>query len=209
MGSLVGSGTIWGLTSITPNFLSQVTQFPGLSPNEHALFRSPNESFVQGSWPLTSSMGDPPLNPLLFDNGDEQDDASDFLHPLLPPHINYKKVNKYTNDTSEFFKTFYFHASFGNIMLLIGLVTFTLWVIVMNLLTVIGLLRTHRTGHMADLYLANLAVGDFLLGFLILPLMSVVILLGYFPFAKLVCNVWVFLDYYLIVAASFGSCAMM
>lgn len=138
--------------------------------------------------------------------------VENFADSLLPPQINYKKVHKYfSNDTSEssdFFKTFHFAPSLGNLTLLFGLVLFTLWVVVMNLFTIIGLLKTHRKGHVTDLYLANLAAMDTLLGILILPLMSVVILLGYFPFTRFVCDLWVFLDYYLIVAASFGTCAL-
>jgi hypothetical protein len=178
-----------GETSPLINFFQNLT-----NPNyEHALFR----------------------NPLDLIRAEEEEEEESFLpdiiEPLLPPHINYDKVNKYfpNESSTNIFNTIHFHASFGNIMLLIGLISFTLWVIVMNLLIIIGLWKTHRRGHMADLYLTNLAVGDTLLGIFILPLMSVVILIGYFPFTRFVCDLWVFLDYYLIIASSFGSTSLM
>jgi len=173
---------------------------------DHGLFRSPLDT---QNLPI-----DPSVVFVLPEEGliSELSPFPDIIEPLLPPQINYDKVSqaasKFNNDTL-FLRKFYFNPTLNNILLLTLLVLLTLWIIASNAVTIVALWRSRRRGHVAELYFANLAISDVLLGVLILPLMSVVILVGYFPFSSFLCDVWVFLDYYLIVASSFGNTALM
>jgi len=170
-------------------------------PELHGLFRNPSD--FDTSPFLLPSIG----------NENSEDEISSIIQPLLPPQIDYDKISQSIDLTqhnqTHFFRRIYFNPSFSNIALLIVLIIFIIWVIVLNCLTIVGLWKTHKKGHVVDFYLANLAFGDVLLGILILPLISVVILLGYFPFSSYLCDAWVFLDYYLIVASSYGFTALM
>jgi hypothetical protein len=174
-------------------------------PMDNGLFRNPSD-LEENPLPDISSL------PSAFP--DQEDSSSTgILTPLLSPQIDYDKISQspdFThNNTDHFFRKIYFNPTFHNVALLIVLIVFILWVIIVNCLTIVGLWKTHKKGHVVDLYLANLAFGDVLLGILILPLITVVFLLGYFPFSSFVCDAWVFVDYYLIVASSYGFTALM
>ncbi|CAG7832008.1 unnamed protein product [Allacma fusca] len=106
------------------------------------------------------------------------------------------------NDT-KFYEKFYWSFSYANIGLLIGVICFILWVIGSNILIIVAVLQSQRKV-MSDYYIVNLALVDILVGFLVLPFMCIVVLLGYFPFGQTVCSFWIFFDYYLIIAGAFG-----
>lgn len=91
------------------------------------------------------------------------------------------------------------------------LVGFNLWIILSNSVLFGIIWRKVREGnaHPTDCYLINLAIVDILDGFLVLPMMTAVLLLHYFPFSASLCGVWVYWDYFLIVVSSYGYAGLL
>lgn len=148
------------------------------------------------------------------DNSIDEISLPDLETPYLPPYLNPSRnpidpIQNSTNSTFEIF--FHFTPTLSNFLILTGLVTCTIWVIVMNLLIITALLKGHAKNKedATDMYLINLLFADVLLGVFVFPFMSIVILIGYFPFSALWCNLWVYFDYYLIIASSYGFAALM
>lgn len=138
----------------------------------------------------------------------------DIATPYLPPYINpsrYPIAFQNSSNNTAFEVIFHFTPTWHNILILIGLSFCTIWVIVMNLILIGALLKGHKRDkdHVTDMYLINLLFADVLLGIFVFPFMSVVIVIGYFPLSQVWCNLWVYFDYYLIIASSYGFAALM
>ena len=120
-----------------------------------------------------------------------------------PPSISENS----NNGSGSPFQSRPFNVDGSTIGLVIALLLFILAVVVLNTFTLYGIWKLPKR-HKIDLYMANLAACDILLGVLVFPLMSVVVILGYFPFGHVLCSFWVFADYYLIIVYSFSVTAL-
>ncbi|CAL8113112.1 unnamed protein product [Orchesella dallaii] len=152
-------------------------------------------------------------NAIFRDNDESANFLPDIIQPYLPPYPNpSRNPSVFQNSTNSTFEyLFYFTPTLNNIFILACLAICTIWCIVMNLLIIGALWKGHERDkeHVTDMYLINLAFADVLLGFLVFPFMSIVILVGYFPLSATWCNIWVYFDYYLIIATSYGFAALM
>ena len=126
--------------------------------------------------------------------------------PYLAPHPPV--VPPSAKNDSKFYEKFYWTFSYKNILLSVISIIFIFWVIATNLLIIVGVYRSRRK-LLSDFYLINLALTDILVGFLVLPFMCIVVLLGYFPFSPSVCSFWIFCDYYLIIAGAYGVAGLL
>lgn len=155
------------------------------------------------------------LDNAIFRESENYDEKTlpDLATPYLPPYLNPSRYpivfQNASNSTFELL--FHFTPTLSNLLILAGLTTCTIWVIVMNLLIIGALFKGHARDkeHLTDLYLINLLFADVLLGIFVFPFMSIVILIGYFPLSGVWCNLWVYFDYYLIIASSYGFAALM
>lgn len=148
------------------------------------------------------------------DNYEDKNYPPDLLPtPYLPPYLNPSRYPLvFQNSSNSTFEIlFQFTPTLSNLLILTALVTCTIWVIVMNLIMIGALLKGHSKDkeHVTDMYLINLLFADVLLGVFVFPFMSIVILIGYFPLSSVWCNLWVYFDYYLIIASSYGFAALM
>lgn len=70
-------------------------------------------------------------------------------------------------------------------------VTIILVTIVGNSMVVLAVLKNRVLQNTTNYFLMSLAIADFLVAFLVMPLNVISEILGYFPFGLFACNFWV------------------
>ena len=103
----------------------------------------------------------------------------------------------------------FFPPSAGGLLYRLILLSYTVWVIIGNSLVCIGTVKAYKFGQVCPIYLCYVSSLDVLVGVCLLPTMTIIKLVGYFPYSSIACNVFVYWDYYIICAASFGHFTLM
>ena len=101
-----------------------------------------------------------------------------------------------------------FQATVKNVIFAVVLTTIAVVTIFGNLLVILSFVFERRLLQPFNLYILNLAVTDFFVGMTAMTFYSLDTLLGYWPFGRAMCGVWIYFDFAMTFSSVFTLVAI-
>ena len=133
--------------------------------------------------------------PILSNNSNDDSDTK------LEPHFNLLNVNlshKLLNENDEFKQLLDSNETYSlpvKIVLSTLASTTSLITICGNLLVIFSFFIDRQIRNPTNYFLLSLSISDFLIGLISMPLYTLYLMLGRWPFGQVICNLWLSLDY--------------
>lgn len=96
---------------------------------------------------------------------------------------------------TELPKTIEVYSVAGKIVLSSLAATASLITVCGNLLVMLSFFLDRQIRNPTNYFILSLSVSDFLIGLISMPFLTFYLMLGYWPFGKIICNLWLSLDY--------------